>query len=172
MIPAVADATVLIYLAKLDRLEALFKHHEPVLVPEPVYVEAVREGKEEGHADAVIIQAAVDEGHLNRTKPPSPPSSLEGLGLTDGDGSVLATAIGRSIEAVLTDDGPLRSLARSLDLTPRGTLAFLIADLEDGAMSLDGFLQALDDLQTAGYRISPSLHAKAVRQAVKIAENG
>lgn len=172
MIPAVADATVLIYLAKLDRLEILFQHHDSVFVPEPVYDEAVREGKEEGHADAVIIQAAVDEGHLTRTKPPLLPSSLEGLELTDGDGSVLATAIGRSIQAVLTDDGPLRSLARSLDLTPRGTLAFLIADLEDGAMTLDAFLQALDDLQTAGYRISPSLHAKAVRRAVKLVEDG
>lgn len=38
--------------------------------------------------------------------------------------------------------------------------------------TLDAFLQALDDLQTAGYRINPSLHAKAVRRAVKLVEDG
>lgn len=170
MIPAVADATVLIYLAKLDRLTLLFQHHAPVLVPDPVYVEVVSEGKEQGHADAVTIETAIEEGHLTRTEPPSPAPALQGLQLTSGDASVLATALDRGLEAVLTDDGPLRSLARSLELRPRGTLAFLIAEVEGGTLALDGFLDALEALEQAGYRISPSLHANAVRRAVEATE--
>lgn len=167
---AVADATVLIYLAKLERLDALREPFERVLVPEPVHVEVVREGMRLEHPDAIRIEEAVDDGGLSLVEPPEIPPVLERVGLEYGDRAVLAVALAEGVELVLTDDAGLRSVARTQDLVPRGTLAFLVQALEAGELSFDGYLEELEHLAEAGFRLSAELYAQAVRRGRAIAE--
>lgn len=173
MAEAVADATVLIYLAKLDRLDSLWTHHEAVLVPEPVRREVVDEGKELGHPDAIVVERALDQGHLTATEAPDDvPDPLGDLDLEPGDRSVLAVSLGRDVPVVLTDDGSLRGLARAVELTPRGTLAFLVGALRDGALDFDAYLGCLERLTEAGFRMSAEVYARAVRRGREIAREG
>lgn len=158
-----ADATVLIYLGKLDRLGGLTKRFETVLVPEPVYEEVVREGKRLEHPDAIRVEAAVERGDLQLVEPPDAPPVLQETGLAYGDQAVLAVALSGGVGTVLTDDAGVRSIARTQSLTPRGTLAFLIQALEDGELSFEGYLAELETLAGVGFRLSAELYARAVR---------
>lgn len=166
---AVADSTVLIYLAKLERLEELTRRFEVVLVPEPVHEEVVREGKRLEHPDAIRVEAAIDRGELVLAEPPEIPHDLEGMGLEYGDQAVLAVALKEEVQAVLTDDSGLRSIARTQGLTPRGTLAFLVEALRIGDLSFKGYLSDLERLVEAGFRLSAELYARAVRRGREIA---
>jgi len=75
MTDAVADSTVLVYLAKLGELGHLREQFETVLVPEAVYAETVERGRVEGYADALAIDEATG-------------TFLEVSGLSAGDGAV------------------------------------------------------------------------------------
>ncbi len=169
---AVADATVLIYLAKLDRLADRWDRFDRVLVPPPVQVEVVREGKRLEHPDAIRVEQALDRGDLELADPVEIPSALEDVGLEHGDQAVLAHALAEGIPTVLTDDSGVRGVARAHGLTPRGTLAFLVEALREGELSFDGYLAELEALAAAGFRLSAELYARAVRRGREITGEG
>lgn len=167
-----ADATVLIYLATLDRLNDLWRRFDRVVVPPPIRVEVVREGKRLEHADAIRVEQALDRGDLELADPVKIPTDLEDVGLEHGDQVVLAQALAEGIPTVLTGDGGVRGVARAHGLTPRGTLAFLVEALREGELSFDGYLAELEALAEAGFRLSAELYARAVRRGRAIASEG
>lgn len=166
---AVADATVLIYLAKLDRLADLWQRYDPVLVPAPVHEEVVREGKRLEHPDAIRVEAALEDDELVLAEAVPVPEELEGTGLEHGDAAVLALARQTQAGTVLSDDRGLRAVARNLGLTTRGTLAFLVEALKRGELSFQAYLEELEALVAHGFRLSSELYAHAVRRGREIA---
>lgn len=170
--PAVADATVLIYLGKLTRLDDLWESFPPVLVPEPIHQEVVREGKRLEHPDSIRVEAALEENSLVLAGPTAIPDGLEDLGLAYGDKAVLAVALAREAGTVLTDDHGVRTVARGLGLDTRGTLAFLIQALEDEEISFAAYLEELEKLTELGFRLSAEFYAHVVRRGREIVGNG
>lgn len=166
---AVADSTVLIYLAKLERLDDVASRFGTVQIPGSVYEEVVRAGKRLEHPDAILVETAVERAILEVARPSQIPPVLQGVGLEYADQAVLAMAMEEGIETVLTDDAGLRAIARTQDRTPRGTLAFLVQALRDGRLSFDSYLAALEQLTQAGFRLSSEVYAKAVRRGREIA---
>lgn len=94
----VFDATPLIYLAKIGRLELLDALPQRCLIPEPVHDEVVTRGLEEDYPDARRLERAVEDGVFEQASVPDTETfdRLRGNDrLSDADASVLAVATTR-----------------------------------------------------------------------------
>lgn len=165
---ATADATVLIDLAKLGRLEWLRKAYEAVVLPEAVFQEVVVAGKARGEPDALVVEQALAEGWM-RVAPATAAARLQGLGLDRGDVEVLSLALARGHREILTDDRGVRVVARALGIQPRGTLSFLLQALREGDQTFDEYLATLERLMRLGFRLRGEVYVQAVRMGRRVA---
>lgn len=164
----VADATVLIYLARLGDLRMLDDLFDTVLIPEPVYKETVERGRNEGYPDAMAIEEASDsfletvsiEGAADERAT----RLRETANLGAGETAAIALAAERDARC-LTDDHAARRTAESLDVDVGGTIYVFLRALERGAISLQEFEQRLEALNEAGFRMSAGLYQQALDAA-------
>ena len=166
----VADATILIYLAKIDRLDLLDTLFDRVLVPEAVYEEVVTQGREQGYADALTIDEATDEyPSVQLPSDDAADRTAEIRGSTDlGRGEVAAIALALAEDArCLTDDHAARRSAESLGVTVGGTIYVLLEALQADRLSHEEYIASLEALDESGFRMSARLY----RQAVEAGEN-
>ena len=166
---AVADSTVLIYLAKLDQLELLEQTYDTVLIPEEVFREVVEQGKELGEKDAVRVENEISK-NLIELKNIEVEENIEKFEMEAGEKEVLSLANKQNIDEVLIDESSVREIAETFDLKPRGTLYFLLKTVRDNKKSLGEFLELMEDLSEAGFHLNEKVYVKAVREAQKLAE--
>lgn len=162
-----ADSTVLIFLAKLDRLDVLRTSFERVLIPEPVYEEVVVQGKTIGAKDATLVDRAVDAGWI-QVVDVDPDPSIEAFNLERGETSVLSLARERGHDVVLADEESVREVARLHGLEPRGTLWFLFGPLQRGDRTFEEFVGALESLLEAGFYLDEARYLEAIRVARRL----
>jgi len=161
----VSNATPLIYLAKVGKIDFLRKVFGEVFIPEEVKIEVVDRGKLLGERDAYVIEKAIGEGWLKvlTTEVVEVPIKLE-----SGEVAVLSLAKKLGLREVLLDEVSARVAARLLDLTPRGTVFVLLKALEKKEIDLNGFLEVLDQLIRHGFRLKEEVYVDAVREARRI----
>lgn len=164
----VADSTVLIFLAKLDRLDWLLATYDPVLVPTAVYEEVVERGKDVGAPDAVLVEDAIDDGWIE-VHDSEIREDVARYDLEAGETAVLSLALARDHDEVLVDEESVREVARLHGLRPHGTLSFLFVGIRDGAITFDEFLELLETLLDAGFYLDEAVYLEAVREARRIA---
>jgi predicted nucleic acid-binding protein len=163
----VSNATPLIYLAKIGRMDLLKKVFEEVFIPEEVKVEVVDEGKRLGERDAYIVEKAVRDGWLKVLTV----EALEiPIKLEQGEVAVLSLAKRQGFREVLVDEVSARTAARLMGLTPRGTVFVLLKALEIEEISLNDFLDALSELVRHGFRLKEEVYLEAVRKAREISK--
>jgi predicted nucleic acid-binding protein len=163
----VSNATPLIYLAKIGRMDLLKKVFEEVLIPEEVKVEVVDEGKRLGERDAYIVEKAVRDGWLKVLTV----EALEiPIKLEQGEVAVLSLAKRQGFREVLVDEVSARTAARLMGLVPRGTVFVLLKALEIEEISLNDFLDALSELVRHGFRLKEEVYLEAVRKAREISK--
>jgi len=162
MNPIVSNATPLIYLTKIGKLELLKKSFGEVLIPEEVKIEVVDKGKALGEMDAYIIENAVNEGWLKVQRV----DLLElPIKLDPGEAAAISLAKKLKINEVLVDEVPARTATRLLGLTPRGTLFVLLKGLKKKELDLDEFLELLSQLIQHGFRLKEEVYLEAVKRA-------
>jgi predicted nucleic acid-binding protein len=163
----VSNATPLIYLAKVSKIELLRKIFGEVFIPEEVKIEVVDKGKRLGEKDAYVVEKAISEGWIKvmRAEIVEVPIKLE-LGET----AILSLAKKMRIEEVLIDEVSARTAARLLDLKPRGTVFVLLKALEKREIDLDGFLEVLNELIRHGFRLKEEVYIEAVKEARNLAQ--
>jgi len=163
----VSNATPLIYLAKIGRIDLLRKVFGEVFIPEEVKVEVVDRGKQLGEMDAFVVEKAIEDGWLKvlRVEALEIPIKLE-----RGEVAVLSLAKKQGLGEVLVDEISARTAARLVGLTPRGTVYVLLKALEIKEISQSEFLDALSDLVKHGFRLKEEVYLEAVRKAREIAE--
>lgn len=163
----VSNATPLIYLAKVGRIDLLRKVFGEVFVPEEVKVEVVDRGKQLGERDAYVVEKAIEDGWLKvlGVEVVEIPIKLE-----PGEVAVLSLAKKLGRREVLVDEISARTAARLMGLTPRGTVFVLLKALEIEEVNLSEFLDALSDLVKHGFRLKEEVYLEAVRKARAIAE--
>jgi predicted nucleic acid-binding protein len=166
---AVADATVLIFLGRIRRLEWLRESWDSVIVPPSVEHEVVTRGRDEGHQDASRTEAAIDDGWI-RVEEPKTTSAIEDYDLDGGETAVLSLALERDHDTVLVDEEAAREVARLHDLEPQGTLSVLFDALDEGRVDVDGFVEHVERLLEAGFYLDESLYLEVVRHARRISE--
>jgi predicted nucleic acid-binding protein len=163
----VSNSTPLIYLAKIGRLDLLRELFGEVLVPKEVYAEVVLKGKSLGLKDAYVVEAAVVQGWIKvvAADPVEMPIELD-------KGEQEALSLAKQLKTtVLIDEVSARSAARLLDLTPRGTIFVLLLALKEKRIILEDFMQALNELIDAGFRLKEEVYVQAIKEATKLAKN-
>lgn len=162
---AVADSTVLIYLAKLGDIDVLCDLFDPVLVPEAVYDEVVTSGNEGGYPDALAVAEATEECLDVVARTAEVAETADGIQETTnlGDGEVAAIALARRREVrCLTDDHAARTTAESLGVDVGGTIYVLLEARKTGRLPEEAYIDRIDDLSDSGFRMSASLYRRAI----------
>jgi predicted nucleic acid-binding protein len=167
------DATVLIYLARLDDLDYLDNLFEEIRVSETVYKEVVTRGREEQYADALPIEAATDQFidvvTLSDETVSRADEIQEASGLERGECTAIALVEEEGARC-LTDDHAARKTAESLGISVNGTFFVLLEALDQGRISLEKYVEKLDDLTDSGFRISASLYRRAIEKGENLTE--
>jgi len=162
----VSNATPLIYLTKVGRIDLLRKVFGEVFIPEEVKIEVLDKGKMLGERDAYVIERAIREGWL---KVLSAEIVEVPIKLELGEAAVLSLAKKLGLREVLMDEVSARVAARLLDLTPRGTVFVLLKTLEKKEIYLNEFLEVLNQMIRHGFRLKEEVYVEAVREARRIA---
>jgi predicted nucleic acid-binding protein len=152
----VSDASPLISLAKAGKLYLLREMFGKVLIEEEVKRETIDRGKEEGAPDALVIEDAVKEGWIEAEK-----IEVEKRfsGIHKGERNTILLAEKHQC-LVLIDEEDGREVARTIGLEVRGSLYVLKKAVENGLMSKDDVIRALDGMIGDGFRISTRIYAK------------
>ncbi len=87
----VSNSTVLIYLAKIGKLNLLKRLFKKILIPAEVFNEVVIRGKEQQHFDALIVEKAVEDGWIE-VKDITAYEELEGFGIDPGEAQAISLA--------------------------------------------------------------------------------
>lgn len=167
----VFDATPLIYLAKIDRLELLDSIPQRCLIPEPVYEEAVKRGLEEDYPDARRLQRAIDDGVLEQASVPDTETvdRLRGNDrLSDADASVLALANHQDGTAVM-DERYGRDVANTESIPTRGTAYLVLWLLREGHLDGSEAREIIDALLDEGWYCAPDLYKSIQRKIDELA---
>ena len=157
----VSNSTVLIYLAKIGKLNLLKELFGEILIPAEVFNEVVIRGKEHQHLDAFIVENVVKEGWIS-IKEIESIGELEDFGIDPGEAQAisLAKSIGAS---VLLDQTHARNAAKASGLRPGGTIFVLLAALRKKLLTCEDYQDSLEDLVKAGFRMSDQVYLEAVR---------
>ena len=163
----VCNATPLIYLAKIGKIDLLRKVFGEVIIPEEVRAEVVEKGKLLGERDAYMIENAIGEGWIKvlRAEPIEVPIELEA-----GEVAVLSLAKKLKVEDALIDEASARTAARLMGLKPRGTIYVLLKALEIKKLDLNDFLNVLEELVKHGFRLKEEVYLEAIKKAREIAK--
>ena len=146
----VVNASPLIFLARIDRLDLLVSLAKLLVVPEAVIREIQAGSDRDGTADQLkalpsIFQ--VDDRPL--------PERIRLWDLGAGESQVLAHGLERPGSEVVLDDLAARRCARSLDLPMIGTLGVVILCRRRGVIS--AARPVIEALVAAGLRLKPAL---------------
>jgi predicted nucleic acid-binding protein len=159
----VADATPLLYLSRIRRLDIARALYVQVLVPREVHEELVERRPD---ADGVKELRAA-EWIVVVDAPASIPVDESPLAVLDaGEAAALRLAFERRA-LVLIDERAGRRVAHSLGLAVRGTLGTLVEARLRGVVEAVGPI--LTELERHGFRASPELRAWALQAAGEVA---
>lgn len=162
----VFDATPLIYLATVDRLELLEDLPESCTVPESVHHEVVTRGLEGDHPDARRIERAVGAGVLDPVDDPDS-ETFDRLrrndSLSRADAAVLAVAAAENGTAVM-DEQYGRDVADTEGISTRGTAYLVLLLLREDHLGGDEAADIVDEMLDAGWYCSPKLYKSIQRK--------
>lgn len=154
----VADAMVLIHLAKTTVLERACEHFAPVLAP-PAVRDEVLAGKRRGHTDATLVEGLVKEGAIQvREVTDATLRARAGqLNLQGGEAEAVALCWQEGVRRLATDDDNVRRKRLILGLDVVGTPAMLLALYKAGRIDRAKLSAALDELERIGWFGQPVL---------------
>lgn len=161
----VSNSTVLIYLAKIGKLNLLNKLFIDVLIPVEVFNEVVVNGKEQQHFDAFLVEGAIEEGWIKVSKIKINKELME-FGIDKGEAEAISLAKSLSL-AILIDQTHARIAAKAFGLKPRGTIFVLFAALRKKYLTHEEYQDSLEELVKAGFRMSDDVYLAAVRMGKK-----
>jgi|Deesub1362B_J571_1020462.scaffolds.fasta_scaffold02390_6 hypothetical protein len=165
----VSNSTPLIYLAKLNKLYLLREFFAEVYIPREVYREVVVRGKEEGYADALLVEEAIKEGWIRVENAPLM-KKLEEYGIDRGEAEAISLALKLKSREILIDQSHARFAAEVVGLIPRGTLFVLLKALRMNFLTFEDYLEHLEALVRANFRMSDEVYIEAVRLGRELAE--
>lgn len=151
----VVNATPLIALSLIDRLELLRTMFDEVIIPTEVYDEVVILGR--GKPGAATVARAT----WLHVMPSETVLAVEPMlmGLDAGEMAVLLLSQQMSPDWVIIDERQARRVAMAMGLPVKGTLGILLAAALAGFLTRQEVLEDLQKLLSAGIRISPRWQA-------------
>lgn len=144
----VVDASPLIALGSIRRLDLLTSLAEEIVVPETVASEVLRVADE---ASRTFSE------HSFRTTAIEPDETVGRWGLGRGESAVLTFAMRTPGYVAIVDDLPARRCASALEIPVRGTLGIVLLAKRQGI--IPSARTTLEELRAAGLYLSPAVVA-------------
>lgn len=151
----IVNASPLIVLAKIGRLDLLKQLAVAILIPSAVRMEVLA-----GPPDDPA-RRALEANWGCELCVGSPPAEILEWGLGAGETEVIAAALERGSIRVVLDDAQARACARTLGLPVIGTLGVVLRAKVQSLIPLA--TPVLADLQMAGLRVDPAVLAEALK---------
>lgn len=148
----VADASPLIFLAKIDGLDLLSDYR--LYVPSQVD-EEIQKGRDKHRKNSLAISRFLKNTNVSIVKTGIIAALPDYLGM--GEKAVISYATNAKIKDVLIDEGKARAVARIFDLRPKGTLGVLNDAFTRGAVTSEQLEKMTFDLVQKGYRIKEEM---------------
>ena len=159
----VSDASPLINLARIDKLDLLPRLYGELHLPEAVWQEVVIQGAGQPGAQE-IQEASWIKRHAVANRPLVQALEQE---LDAGEAEAIALALELQAELLLMDERLGREVARHLGLRYIGLIGVLLEAKRTGLISaLKPHLDALRD--TAGFRVSEALYKRVLQDEGEI----
>lgn len=146
----VVNASPLILLSKVDRLDLLQVEADEVIVPDRVIDEIRAYG-----ATDLTVQAIQRATWLQIVPTPAISATMTSWNLGAGESAVLAVALGGSDVEVVLDDLPARRRAARLGLTVRGTAGIVVLARQKGA--IPALRPVIEELRRSGMYLTDEL---------------
>ena len=154
----VADTSPLIFLARINLLDALPRMFHQVLLPPQVLQEATIDARRPG---AQGVTKAVEAGWLEVVAPTRKADLTRLARMVDlGEAAAIALANELGVQGLLIDDAAGRRLAAAEGLVPVGTLGVLIRAQREGLVT--DAPARLSALEAAGLRMDAGLRARVL----------
>jgi predicted nucleic acid-binding protein len=153
----IADASPLILLTKVGRLDLLRLGEVDVTVPDVV----AREIGVRGPGDPTV-QAIQQAGWLIVVPTPPVPASVRVCNLDEGESGVLAVAVAEPGSEVVLDDRAARRCARALGVPVLGSVGLVLAAKRLG--SIPAARPIVEDLRRAGLYLDDAFVAEALKR--------
>src|SRR3989344_285673 len=157
---AVSNTTVLIALAKLNRLDLLENLFSVVRI-HPAVGEELFANEEHHRVECALLREVMQKW----LKVQKPHKVLE-CGLGKGEAEAIMLCQELSLSLFLSDDSPARTFAESLGQTPLGTIGVLVRNVHLGKITKTEYHALLDQLILIGMYLSTDVY-QAARDAVK-----
>jgi len=169
----VSDATPLIYLAKIGRIQLLKSIFQRIQVPNEVKVEVVERGKEKKYPDAYVIEEAFNDGwitlgNLTRNNEKKASILIEAAGIDLGEAEAILLTRQKAEETILMDQAHARTVARQFGLKPRGTLYLIAVSARRGILSKEDAKEDLSRLVEANFHLSTKIYDTALKTIEKL----
>lgn len=169
----VSNATPLIYLSRISKLQLLKEIFIQVQIPPEVKVETIDRGKEKGYSDAYAIEQAMNEEWLtqeslaqkNREKSEA---LARMMGIDVGEAQAIILAKQKNEKDILIDQSNARAVARNLGLNPRGTIFVLLTALKRKLITKDTAKQMLHKLIETNFYISVNIYRDTLKTIEKL----
>jgi|Deesub1362A_J573_1020465.scaffolds.fasta_scaffold00005_68 predicted nucleic acid-binding protein len=151
----VSNATSLIYLARVNKLDLLEQVFGGVVIPEEVKMEVVDRGKEREKQDAYLVEKAIKDGWIKVSNA----RQIEiPIPLGKGEEAAISLAKNLGIGGILIDESRGRTVAGIMGLKAKGTIFVLLKAVERGLMDFDDFLKTLEILIKEGFRLREEVY--------------
>jgi len=164
----IADASVLIALAKMRRLDLLNTVYGDVLIGPQVKAETIDAGKRISAPGVERIEKAVDDGwlqmaRLSTKEKRTAHSIISKGGLDEGEAESIALASSRKLMVIL-DDRAARSFAEVMGVTFLGTAGMLFYAFVKKYLSLAELEDAVEALSQTIW-LAPAVVAEILKKA-------
>lgn len=161
---AVSNATPLMYLAKIGKIEFLRNFFNKIYVPFEVFEEVVTEGKKLGRKEVFLIENLIKEGFIEiRGVEKSP----ELKSLHEGEAKAIALCRELGLSTILIDDKEGYEFSKLLNLSPLRTTALLLRFYKEDFFSYKEFCEAVLKLSEEGYFLSAKVYEELIEAAKK-----
>ena len=154
---AVVDASPLIYLTEVGRLELLRLAGDAILVPEAVAEEVRRWGDEDPAARALATTE-----WLRIVPSPVVPASIHTWDLGPGEAAVLTWAMENRGTTAIIDDMAARRCAAAHRISVRGTLGLVLTAKQRG--QIPAARPVLEAMRRAGMYLSDTVMSRALAE--------
>ena len=170
---AVADATVLIALAKMQRLGLLRQLYKQVTIGPTVKREVIDRGKAIAARGVEQVETAVSEGWirvaaLTGAARKEAQRISRGTRLHEGEAESIALAHA-SRDLLIVDDKEARAVAEAICLDYRGTAAVLLQAFLEGHLRFGELEAAVDELARTIW-LSPAVVTEVLRRAREVSK--
>ena len=158
----IINASPLIILAKINKLEILKKTYESIEIASSVYQEVVVNGLKINSRDAHIVKEQIESRNIKVLDLSSEfikkAKKIESIyGIDIGEAETIALALQLNKKEAIIDEISAREAAKTFGIKPIGTLRVLLIAYKDGLIDKAEIKELINEMENSKYRFSPKV---------------